>query len=175
MKKISLFITDIDGVWTNGGMYYDEVGNEWKQFNTSDSAGVAFLQLLNIPIAIITGEITDIVNRRAKKLNINHVFQGVTDKLSCAVTLCEQLNITMDEVAYIGDDINDIPLLKAVGLSGAPANAPVYIKEIVNWPLDVFGGHGAFRSFVERYLKEAGLFQSALQRYLDVNTAAREQ
>lgn len=71
-----LVITDIDGVWTDGGMYYDQTGNEWKKFNTSDSAGVLFLRHLNIPLAIISGEHTEIVKRRAEKLKINFLFQG---------------------------------------------------------------------------------------------------
>ena len=77
MKEIKLFITDIDGVWTDGGMYYDQTGNEWKKFNTSDSAGVLFLKMLNIPVAIITGEDTEIVKRRSEKLKIDFLFMGV--------------------------------------------------------------------------------------------------
>src|SRR5690554_80950 len=93
IKLPKLVITDIDGVWTDGGMYYDQTGNEWKKFNTSDSAGVLFLKLLNIPTAIITGEDTEIVRRRADKLNIQHVYMGVKDKVSVAKKLCIELNI----------------------------------------------------------------------------------
>jgi len=85
-----LVITDIDGVWTDGGMYYDQTGNEWKKFNTSDSAGVLFLRYLDIPVAIITGETTEIVARRAQKLNIEHLYQGVKNKVSVAKELCDQ-------------------------------------------------------------------------------------
>ena len=115
--KIKLVITDIDGVWTDGGMYYDLHGNELKKFNTSDSAGVIFLKLLEIPIAIMTGENVPIVSNRAKKLQIKHVFLGVEDKLKIASDFCEELGISLDEVAFIGDDINDIELLQAVGYS----------------------------------------------------------
>lgn len=174
MKNIKLFITDIDGVWTDGGMYYDETGNEFKKFNTADSAGVLFLRLLNIPVAIITGETTAIVERRAKKLKIDHLFQGVTNKLECATALCRQLNLSLEQTAYIGDDINDIQLLKSVGLSAAPANAPQYIKDMVNWQLPVKGGDGAFRCFVERYLTVAGLLETALKRYTDINTVFKQ-
>lgn len=174
MNNIKLFITDIDGVWTDGGMYYDERGNEFKKFNTSDSAGVLFLRMMEIPVAIVTGETTAMVSRRAGKLKIDHLFQGVTNKLACASALCAQLSITLEEVAYIGDDINDIQLLKSVGLSAAPANAPQYIKNLVNWPLEVEGGKGAFRNFVERYLTEAGLLETALQRYIHINTVFKQ-
>ncbi len=151
---IKLFITDIDGVWTDGGMYYDQTGNEWKKFNTSDSAGVLFLKLLDIPTAIITGEDTEIVRRRAAKLDIPHLYMGVKDKVAITKALCKKLNISLEQVAYIGDDINDLLLLKQVGLSAAPANAPSYIQKEVNWKIPVKGGDGAFRAFVEKFLLE---------------------
>ena len=125
MALPKLVITDIDGVWTDGGMYYDQTGNEWKKFNTSDSAGVLFLKLLKIPFAIITGENTKIVKRRAEKLKVKHLYMGVKDKVAAAAALCENLGISLNEVAYIGDDINDILLLEKVGISAAPANAPM--------------------------------------------------
>jgi 3-deoxy-D-manno-octulosonate 8-phosphate phosphatase (KDO 8-P phosphatase) len=154
--EIKLFITDIDGVWTDGGMYYDQTGNEWKKFNTGDSAGVLFLRLLDIPTAIITGEDTEIVKRRARKLKIPHLFMGVKNKLEVAETLCAALGISLENVAYIGDDINDIILLRAVGLSACPANAPDYIQREVDWKIPVKGGDGAFRGFVENYLTKTG-------------------
>ncbi len=144
-----LVITDIDGVWTDGGMFYDQQGNELKRFNTSDSAGVLFLRELKIPIAIITGEDTEIVKRRAKKLNIDLLYQGISDKLNVAVSICEKLEISLGECAYIGDDIGDYSLLKSVGISCAPSNAPSYIKEVVTYTTLKAGGDGAFREFVE--------------------------
>ena len=165
--KIKLVITDIDGVWTDGGMYYDMHGNELKKFNTSDSAGVLFLKLLNIPIAIITGEDVPIVSCRAKKLNINHVFLGVKDKLKIATKFCDELGISLDEVAFIGDDINDLKLLRAVGYSACPENAPEYVKKQVQNIIPIKGGNGAFRVFVEQLLKENKLFDNALELYLN--------
>ncbi|HEY5462837.1 MAG TPA: HAD-IIIA family hydrolase [Hanamia sp.] len=167
--NIKLFITDIDGVWTDGGMYYDETGNEFKKFNTADSAGVLFLHILNIPIAIITGEDTEIVRRRAEKLKIDYLFMGVKNKIDVATKLCEKLKISINEVAYIGDDINDIHLLKAAGLSAVPENAPHYIKELVHWVIPVKGGDGAFRAFVEKYLNETGQLQNAMELFLKLN------
>jgi len=158
-----LIITDIDGVWTDGGMYYDETGNELKKFNTSDSAGVFFCRKAGIPVAIITGEDTRIVQRRAAKLKVDHLFMGVEDKLRCAGELCDRLNITLKDVAYIGDDLNDVTLLKQVGLSACPANAPDYIKKICQWNLPVRGGDGAFRAFVEKLLADAGLLAGLLK------------
>ncbi len=172
--NIKLFITDIDGVWTDGGMYYDETGNEFKKFNTADSAGVLFLHLLNIPVAIITGEDTEIVRRRAEKLKIDYVFMGVKNKIGTAIKLCEKLKISITEVAYIGDDINDINLLKASGLSAVPENAPDYIKELVHWVIPVKGGDGAFRAFVEKYLMEKDLLEDTLQKFLLLHTQLKQ-
>ncbi|MEX2485553.1 MAG: HAD-IIIA family hydrolase [Brumimicrobium sp.] len=145
-------MTDIDGVWTDGGMYYDETGNEWKKFNTSDSAGILLAKKLNIPTAIITGEDTKIVDRRAKKLNVEYIYQGVSNKVKVANDLCLELNIELRETAYIGDDIGDWELLKNVGFSACPSNAPSYIKEIVHYVTKKNGGEGAFREFVEKII-----------------------
>lgn len=156
MELPKLILTDIDGVWTDGGMYYDQTGNEWKKFNTYDSAGVLFAHRLNIPVGIITGEDTNIVTRRAEKLKIDYVFQGARNKLSIATELCQKLSITLKDIAYIGDDIVDLELLKAVGIAGVPANAPDYIKEISHWVLSKKGGEGAFREFVEKIILMCG-------------------
>jgi 3-deoxy-D-manno-octulosonate 8-phosphate phosphatase (KDO 8-P phosphatase) len=159
MKLPKLILTDIDGVWTDGGMFYDQTGNEWKKFNTSDSAGVLFCKKLNIPVGIITGETTEIVKRRAEKLKIDYLFQGIKTKLPVAISLCEKLNISLDEVAYIGDDLGDIALLNAVGISAAPNNASTYIKEIVKFTTKKKGGEGAFREFVETIIGQEQLIQ----------------
>lgn len=165
MKLPKLILTDIDGVWTDGSMYYDQTDNEFKRFNTIDSAGVIFSRQLGIPIGIITGEDTHIVKRRSEKLNIDYLFQGIKDKLPVAQSLCEKLNISLAEVAYIGDDLGDIELLKEVGFSASPANASDYIQEIVDFVTTKRGGDGAFREFVEEILKRAGKFNEALSRH----------
>lgn len=152
MKLPKLVITDIDGVWTDGGMYYDQTGNEWKKFVTADSAGVLFCRNLKIPVAIMTGEETEIVKRRAEKLKVDFLFQGVKDKLATAIELCNKLNITLNDVAFIGDDLNDLRLLREVGISGTPNNAPNYIKKEVTIITKKKGGEGAFREFVETIL-----------------------
>lgn len=152
MKKPKLILTDIDGVWTDGGMYYDQTGNEWKKFHTYDSAGVLFAHQNEIPVGIITGEDTEIVARRAAKLKIDYLFQGVKNKLEVAENLCKELNISLDEVAYIGDDLGDIELLKNVGISATPNSAPDYIKKYSQMVMTKNGGEGVFREFVEKIL-----------------------
>lgn len=149
-----LVLTDIDGVWTDGGMYYDQTGNEWKKFNTSDSAGVLFCKKLSIPVGIITGENTKIVQKRAEKLNIDYLYQGISDKVSVAENIIKELNINWVDVAYIGDDIGDVKLLKKVGFSCAPKNAKKYIQDISDYVTESSGGEGAFREFVEKIIGE---------------------
>lgn len=152
-----LILTDIDGVWTDGGMYYDQTGNEWKKFHTYDSAGVLFAHRLGIPVGIITSEDTEIVARRSQKLKVEYLYQGVKDKLTIVKGLCEELGITLQEVAYIGDDLGDIELLKQVGIAGVPASAPSYVRLLTNVSLSMRGGEGVFREFVENIIFEAGV------------------
>ena len=149
-----LILTDIDGVWTDCGMYYDENGNELKKFNTYDSAGVLFCKLLDIPFGIITGENAKSVERRAQKLKADYLFLGAKNKLQIVEGLAKELNIQLSDIAYIGDDINDYLLLKNVGLSAVPKSAPLYMKEIVDWQLEKKGGEGVFREFVEKILSK---------------------
>lgn len=151
-----LILTDIDGVWTDGGMYYDQTGNEWKKFHTYDSAGVLWAHKYNIPVGIITSENTEIVKRRAEKLKIDFLYQGVKDKLTCVKKLCEEIGITLADVAYIGDDLGDISVLKEVGIPGVPSSAPSYVLALSKMNLSKKGGEGVFREFVERILEEDG-------------------
>lgn len=167
MKQLpKLIATDIDGVWTDGGMYYSESGEESKRFNTYDSAGVVFCRALHIPVAILTGEPSKAIKRRAEKLSIAYCYTGLTDKLSTLQTICGELGVSMDAVAYIGDDINDLKVFGAVGLSACPASAPEYIKSRVHRVLTKNGGEGVFREFVEGILTEAGLLEEVLKNYL---------
>lgn len=149
-----IILTDIDGVWTDGGMYYDQTGNEWKKFHTYDSAGVLFAHQCGIPVGIITGEKTEIVARRAQKLKIDYLFQGIKDKLHTVKNLCQELGIELSDVAYIGDDLNDATLLKQVGWAGVPSSAPTYMQELGTIKLAKRGGEGVFREFVEILLHE---------------------
>ena len=153
MEKLpKLILTDIDGVWTDGGMYYDGTKVELKKFHTYDSAGVLFARHLHIPVGILTGEDTEIVRRRSEKLKVDYLFMGVKDKVAIAKSLCEELHIEMKDIAFIGDDLNDIRLLKMVGWAGVPDSAPVYVKELATVPLKKNGGEGVFREFVEALL-----------------------
>jgi YrbI family 3-deoxy-D-manno-octulosonate 8-phosphate phosphatase len=161
-----LVLTDLDGVLTDGGMYYDQTGNELKKFNTSDSLGVLLCNVLGVEIAIITGENTKIAEMRAEKLKIKHLIQGTQDKLKDTIALCEKLKIKLERVAYIGDDLIDLPLLKKVAFSGAPANAPGYIKDKVDYVTQKRGGEGAFREFIEEMLRKENILEETIQKVL---------
>ena len=153
-KLPKLILTDIDGVWTDGGMYYDQEGMELKKFHTYDSAGVLFAHHLGIPVGILTGENTNIVKRRSDKLKMDYLYLGCKDKVTVVANLCSHLGITMEDVAYIGDDLNDMKLLKLVGWAGVPTSAPAYVQKLANIKLTKRGGEGVFREFVETLIGE---------------------
>ncbi|GAB4252500.1 MAG: HAD-IIIA family hydrolase [Vicingaceae bacterium] len=172
MNLPKLILTDIDGVWTDGGMYYSEEGMEFKKFNTYDSAGVLFCKLLKIPVGIVTGEKSVAVLNRAKKLKTDYVFTGVKNKKSVINDLINELNINWKEVAYLGDDLNDIEVLKKVGFSGVVSSAPDYIKKYANYITTKKGGEGAFREFVEYILIHNNKLEEVLNLYADLNKNA---
>ncbi len=160
-----LIITDIDGVWTDGGMYYTREGDVMKRFHVSDGWGVIFCRDLGIPVAIMTGENTEIVQKRGEKLRVPYIYLGVKDKLKLAQELCAELGISLQDVAFMGDDINDLPLLLQVGLSASPGNAVEYVKERVQVVTRRYGGNGAFREFIEWILKRENLFDTTMKKY----------
>ena len=167
MKKLpKLILTDIDGVWTDGGMYYDGSNAELKKFNTYDSAGVLFAHHLGIPVGIITGEDTNIVKRRADKLKVDFCFLGAKDKVQIVEQLCSELSISLNDVAYIGDDVNDLRLLGKVGFSGAPSSSPEYVKKEASIVTKHGGGEGAFREFVETIIGAARIERIIKDVYL---------
>lgn len=161
-----LVITDIDGVWTDGGMYYTAEGDVMKRFCVKDGWGVIFLRKLGIPVAIMTGENTQIVQKRADKLKIARCYLGVKDKVAQAEELCRELGIGLDEVAFIGDDLNDLPLLRKVGFSASPVNTPDYVKREVQYVTRTHGGQGAFREFVEKLLADNGVLEETVASFL---------
>ena len=155
MAKIKLFLSDVDGVMTDAGMYYTASGDEFKKFNTHDGMAFNLLREAGIKTGIITTENTTIVERRAAKLKIDYVYQGAgfKGKLAAAMEICFKENITLNEVAYIGDDINCIELLKAVGIAACPANSTKKVKAIPGIiHLQKSGGEGAIREFVDDYI-----------------------
>jgi 3-deoxy-D-manno-octulosonate 8-phosphate phosphatase (KDO 8-P phosphatase) len=152
LKGIHLFATDVDGVLTDAGMYYSESGDEWKKFNTRDGMGIKLLQKAGLITAIVTQERTRLVARRAEKLAIPELHQGVMDKLSVIRDMATRHGISLRHVAYIGDDVNDIEALKAVGFSAAPADGLPQVLDVVDYVCRQKGGEGAVRELVEMIL-----------------------
>ena len=150
IPEIKLFLTDVDGTLTDAGMYYSEFGDELKKFSTLDGMGLNLLKNKGILTGIITSESRELNKRRAEKLKLDYYFAGELSKLEKVKNLCKDLDISLENVAYIGDDINDFDLLKSVGFAACPANA---VNEIKNIPdilkLTKKGGDGAVREFIE--------------------------
>src|SRR5690242_21266458 len=157
LKRIRLFATDVDGVLTDAGMYYAESGEELKKFNTRDGMGIKLLQRAGIITAIVTQERTKLVARRGEKLMIPEVHQGVMDKLSLVREMAERHGLSMEEVAYIGDDVNDVETLRAVGFSASPADGMPQALSAVDYVCDKKGGEGAVRVIIEMILADQHL------------------
>ena len=150
---IKLFASDVDGTMTDGCMYYAENGIELKKFNFRDGMGFKLIKNAGVKTAIITSENTSIVQKRADKLNVDFLGLGVWEKLDFVKNICKELNISLDEVAYIGDDINDIELLNAVKFKACPNDAVKKIKNINGIKiLENKGGNGAVREFIDYLL-----------------------
>jgi len=155
--KIKLFLSDVDGTLTDAGMYYDVNGNELKKFNTHDGKGFELLRSAGVKTGMITSENSKIVENRARKLKVDYLYQGLehAGKLVIAKEICRKENIGLDEVAYIGDDINCKELLSSVGISACPSSSLIEIKEMSSIiKLTKAGGSGAVREFIELLIKE---------------------
>ncbi len=151
-QDLKLFATDVDGVLTDSGMYYGESGEELKKFNTRDGMGLKLLQEKGVVVAIITAEHTKIVARRAKKLKITHLFQGVKDKKAVLTALSEKLRIPFQQMAYMGDDVNDLEALKGVGYAAAPEDCVDQVRQVVHYVCQKNGGEGAVREVIDMIL-----------------------
>lgn len=150
-KQIKMLALDVDGVMTDCGMYYSENGDELKKFNTRDGMGIQLLRENGIKIAIITKEKTNIVERRAKKLNVDDLFQGADNKLLALEELKNKYDLDYSEIAYVGDDVNDIPVLKKVGISICPNDAITDVKKICEYVTKKEGGNGVIREIYEQW------------------------
>lgn len=156
-NQLKLFLSDVDGTLTDGGMYYSEEGDELKKFNTRDGMGFQLLREAGIKTGIITSENTKIVENRAKKLKVDYLCQSKRDggKLAAAQEICDELGITLENVAYIGDDINCYDLLSKVGFAACPADSSIIIRQIAGISqMSKKGGDGCVREFVSRLINE---------------------
>ena len=148
-SAIKLLLTDVDGVLTDGGVFYGPEGEVMKQFNIRDGMAVERLRAVGIDVGIITGELSQSVARRAEKLKIELLYLGCKDKPAALRQVMEQRSIAAQQIAYIGDDVNDQEAMAMVGLTAAPSDALPQILAIVDYVCHRPGGHGAFREFAE--------------------------
>lgn len=152
-KEIKMFLTDCDGCLTDGGMYYSENGDELKKFNTKDGMGFSFLRKKGIITGIVTGENVQLNLRRAEKLKLDVLESGCTDKLATVKKLCEKYQISLDEVAYVGDDVNDLEVIQSVGFGCCPANAVSAVRRAAKYVTAAKGGEGVIREVIELLLR----------------------
>ncbi|MGK7899477.1 MAG: KdsC family phosphatase [Xenococcus sp. (in: cyanobacteria)] len=152
LSQIKLLALDVDGVLTEGGLYYTDTGEELKKFNVKDGQGLKLIMQAGIDVAIITASSSSSVIHRAKKLGINQVFIGAENKLSVLENICQQLNISLTQVAYMGDDVNDIPILKAVGCPLSVADAMPKTKTLAISITQLSGGQGVVREICDYFL-----------------------
>ena len=151
---IKCLILDVDGVLTDGTIWLSEHGLELKRFNIQDGLGIVRLQKAGITVAVISGRSSGSVSARMAELNVTHVYQGCGDKLTVFNKLISELDIKPTEVAYMGDDLPDLPVMAIVGLSIAVANACAEIKAIAHWHTEKTGGAGAVREICDRLLAQ---------------------
>ena len=152
--RIKLVITDVDGVLTDGGMYYTSKGDVMKRFFVRDGMGVTLLRKKNIPTLIITKENTQMVKQWAKKMKISKLYDGIVQKESILDEICKKFKVKLEEIAYIGDDINDLGLLRKVGLAAVPNDAIAEAKKIAHYRCKTNSGCGAFRELADLILSD---------------------
>ena len=161
--SIELVVLDVDGTMTDSRITYSEAGDEIKSFNVKDGLAIAAWRKLGKQVAIITGRSSKIVARRARELRIEHFYQGVENKREVLEALLQKLELTMDNVAAIGDDLNDLQLLKAAKLSFVPRDASSYVDKIATVILSKKGGDGAVREMIEYLIIKEGLEEKYLE------------
>jgi 3-deoxy-D-manno-octulosonate 8-phosphate phosphatase (KDO 8-P phosphatase) len=152
LKNIKLVVCDVDGVLTDGGLYYDANGLALKKFNVKDGMAVRLLREVGIEMAVVTTDISPMILARAKRLEIRHCYIGEWDKERKVSEICNSLNITLEQTIFIGDDINDLKVIKEVGLGACPADAVSKVKAVADYVCQRKGGEGVLREITEMVL-----------------------
>jgi len=164
--RIRLVIFDVDGVLTDGSLFLGDDGQEYKAFNSRDGHGMKMLQSNGVTIAIITGRSSQVVSHRMASLGIEHVYQGARDKAPAYAELRDKLGLDDSQVAYVGDDVVDLPVMRKVGLAIAVQDAHELVKKHAHWQTPSRGGRGAARDVCELLLEAQGKLDDELHKYL---------
>lgn len=165
LKEIKLLMLDVDGVMTDGGIIYDASGLETKRFNVKDGHGIKMLQRYGLEVGIITGRTSNVVANRAKELGISIIYQGALKKIEQYETVKQRTGLHDYQIAYMGDDIIDVPVLKQAGFAAAPADAMQEVLCHVDYISPLGGGNGAVRDVCDKILKAHGFWNDVTMRY----------
>lgn len=166
--RVRLLALDVDGTLSDGRLWFTSDSREFKAFSVLDGLGMKLLHENGVEVALITARESPIVQQRARELGLRHVYQGSRDKLDSLAHLIRALNIKNEQVAYMGDDLPDLPVLRTVGLAAAPANAHIWIRERVQYVTAASGGDGAVRELCDLILKAQGKVEAVLKRFTPV-------
>jgi 3-deoxy-D-manno-octulosonate 8-phosphate phosphatase (KDO 8-P phosphatase) len=165
-KKLKLLILDVDGVLTDGKLFFDNQGNEYKSFHARDGHGIKLLRQSGVEVAVISGRKSNSVALRMKNLGIEHVYQGHENKRDAFNEIIEKLGITPEQAAHVGDDLLDLPIMIRVGLAIAVADANFAVKQHADWCTTLSGGQGAVREVCDFIMQAQGRFDEVLNTYL---------
>ena len=165
-KNIKLVIFDVDGVMTDGGLYFDNDGGEYKAFHSLDGHGLRMLQECGVKVAVITGRKSELVNHRMKDLGVTLIYQGYRDKTPAFEALLKDVKLDKSEITYVGDDVVDLPIMSQLDFSIAVQNAHPFVKQHAQWITTRSGGYGAVRDVCEFILEAKGLLDDKLNSYL---------
>lgn len=163
-RNLKYLVLDVDGTMTDGGIYYDEHGNEMKKFCARDAAGIFAARQIGIKIVVITGRECQATKRRLEELQVDFIFQNVKDKKSFLYGFMMEKNIVKEEIGYIGDDLNDLEPMKLTGFTACPEDACREIIQNVNVVSFQKGGFGAVRDIIEQMMREEGLWEAAVSK-----------
>ena len=165
-KRIKLFLLDVDGVLTDGRLYFSNQGDEFKTFSTLDGHGIKMLQKSGVKVGIITGRTSNLVAKRASDLGIKILIQGREDKWDALQEILAEHPVALEEIAFMGDDWPDLSVMSRVGLAFTPANGHSSVVELSHWQSKARGGEGAVREACDLFLKAQGSFDQLLNSYL---------
>ena len=165
-QKLKLLILDVDGVLTDGKLFFDNQGNEYKSFHARDGHGIKLLRQTGVEVAVISGRKSNSVALRMKNLGIEHVYQGHEHKQGAFNEIIEKLGITPEQAAHVGDDLLDLPVMTRVGLAIAVADVNFAVKQHADWCTTLPGGQGAVREVCDFIMQAQGRFDDVLNAYL---------
>jgi len=165
-KKLKLLILDVDGVLTDGKLFFDNQGNEYKSFHARDGHGIKLLRQTGVEVAVISGRKSNSVALRMKNLGIEHVYQGYENKQAAFYEILKKTGITPEQAAHVGDDLLDLPVMTRAGLAIAVADANFAVKQRADWCTTLAGGHGAVREVCDFIMQAQGHFDEILNAYL---------